>query len=73
MVKLRWVQYEYESKMSMKIEDPKQEWKSLIARLRAKTRTKTKTMSIGNEQRQAVIMGSCKNKYKTKLITCTLV
>ena len=46
-----WVEYEYE--MSMKIEDPKQEWKKgPIATLRAKTRTKTKTMSIGNKHRQ---------------------
>ena len=33
MVKLTWVECEYESKMSMKIEDSKQEWKRLITRL----------------------------------------
>ena len=27
MVKLRWVEHEYKSKMSMKIGDPKQEYK----------------------------------------------
>ena len=44
-----WKYDELNISMSMKIEDPKQEWKRLIARLRAKTRTKTKTMSTGRQ------------------------
>ena len=56
MMKLRWVEYECESKMGLKIEDPKQEWKdkSQDSELRPKLR-------LGNEHRQVVIIGSCKN------------
>ena len=53
--------------MNMKIGDPRQEWKKTKSQ-----DSKTKTLKLGNEHRQVVIMGSCKNRYKTKLITYTL-